>query len=161
MDKTLFVKCKNMKLKTIFENAECPVFEDPSQKVIDWLSSIGLNQDLIEEFSSCSHYGPIRINKIYFNRFNEFIEYNFDEKSKRCIENGYLIIGSGLNGDPIVLSLESGNVGYISHDALWEEEDCDFNEMLALTELNVFEFYKNAYSDEFPVDCYECEEKSI
>ncbi len=151
----------NKKLKTIFENAECPMVQEPSQKILNWLSTIGLDKRLIEEFSNCSRCGPIRVNKIYFNQFNELFDDNLEEQNKRCLENGYLIIGSGLNGDPIVLQLETTKVGYVSHDELWEEEDSDFKDIVAITDLDVFDFYKNAYSDDFPVDIHELEEKGL
>jgi hypothetical protein len=151
----------NMRLKRIFENAEHPIVEEPSQKVKEWLSNIGLDQNLIEEFSNCSHSGPIKVNKIYFNHFNEFFEENLEDQNKKCIENGYLIIGSGLNGDPIVLHLDTCKVGYVSHDDLWEDEESDFKDMLAMTGLDVFEFYEKAYNDEFPVDINELEDKGL
>ena len=89
------------------------------------------------------------------NSGNNIIEENLDEQNKACINNGYLIIGAGLNGDPIVLSIKSETVGYVSHDELWEDdEDTDFDEMLSMTNLNLFDFYKNAFNDDFPVDSY-------
>ncbi len=151
----------NMKLKAIFEKAENPIPESPNEEVMIWLSNIGLDQDLIDEFRSVSRNGPIKVNKVYFDRFNEFIENNLDEQNKRCIENGYLIIGSGLNGDPIVLNIETEKVGYVSHDILWEDEEKDFQDMLVMTNLDVFEFYQKAFNDEFPVDSYELDEKGL
>ena len=144
-----------MKLKPILEKADCPIYEDPDKKAIDWLKTIGLNPNLINELASCSRFGAIKVNRIYFNRFNNIIEENLDEQNKACINNGYLIIGAGLNGDPIVLSIKSETVGYVSHDELWEDdEDTDFDEMLSMTNLNLFDFYKNAFNDDFPVDSY-------
>ena len=151
-----------MKLKSILGKAECPLYEDPDQKVIDWLKTIGLNPNLIDELASCSRNGAIKVNRIYFNRFNNMLEENLDEPHKACINNGYLIIGTGLNGDPIVLSIKTEMVGYVSHDELWEDdEDNDFEGILSITNLNLFDFYKNAFSDEFPVDSYECDEKGL
>ena len=34
---------------------------------------------MIEEFSNCSRSGPIRVNKIYFNQFNQFFEDNLED----------------------------------------------------------------------------------
>ncbi len=149
-----------MKLKSILEKAEWPIKEEPDQAILDWLAKIGLDTNLIEELAACSRYGPIKVNKIYLNRFNSMIEENLDEQNKKCIDNGYLIIGSGLNGDPIVLSIESEMIGYVSHDELWEDDEYSgFKDILEMTTLNIFEFYKNAFSDDFPVDSYECAEK--
>ena len=71
-----------MKLESIFEKAEIPIPELPSEGVVTWLRDIGLAQNIINEFQSYSRNGPIRVNKVYFNHFNEFIEYNLDEQNK-------------------------------------------------------------------------------
>ncbi len=156
------LNANDMKLKSILENAECPIYEAPNQTVIGWLADIGLSLKLIDALSACSRYGAIKVNKIYFNRFNDLIDENQDEQNKACIDNGYLIVGCGLNGDPIVLSIETEKIGYVSHDELWEDdEEAEFKDMLVMTNLNLSEFYENAFSDDFPVDSYECEEKGM
>jgi hypothetical protein len=126
--------------------------------VIEWLREIGLKENIINELASCSFNSFIQVNRISFDSFNLFKENNIDIQNRKCIENKYLIIGSGLNGDPIVYSLKNNSVGYVSHEELWEEEEYVFGEICCMTNLSIQEFYYEAFSDDFPADFYECEE---
>ncbi|WP_075979930.1 hypothetical protein [Bacillus massilinigeriensis] len=85
-------------------------------------------------------------------------EENLYEEHKRCIDNGLFIIGYGLNGDPIVIDLNTKKIGYIFHDELWEDEDVNPREIHISLGCSVPQFYYNSVTiDDYPVDGYEAE----
>ena len=71
-----------------------------------------------------------------------------------------LIIGSGANGDPIVLNTKTMNVGYVFHDILWEEENIDdLNKVYIDLKMSIGTFfYKSVTEEDFPIDAYEAED---
>ncbi len=150
-----------MSLRTTLENTNLPPLEPASQEVIDWLRLQGIDEETIQELSSCSRGKAIKVNKVYLSKFNGLTEENLYEQNARCLENGYLIIGSGLNGDPIVFSREEKKVGYVSHDELWEDDECDFRDIVYITKLGLIDFYEGALEEAFPVDIHEAEEQGI
>ncbi|MEH7238884.1 hypothetical protein [Bacillus sp. JJ1562] len=83
---------------------------------------------------------------------------NLYEEHKRCIDNGLFIIGSGLNGDPIVLDINTNKTGFIFHDELWEDKEINPKEIYISLECSLPEFYYNSvFIDDYPVDGYEAE----
>jgi hypothetical protein len=91
---------------------------------------------------------------------------NQDRSNAICMERGFLIVGSGLNGDPIAVELSSEKMAFLSHDILFEStyddfEDgvVEFEECLLRTPLGFHEFWQGA-SDvpNFPRDSYDAEE---
>ncbi|MBS8263938.1 hypothetical protein DYI25_05755 [Mesobacillus boroniphilus] len=85
-------------------------------------------------------------------------ENNLYEEHKRCIDNGLFIIGYGLNGDPIVLDLNTNEIGYVFHDELWEDEEINPREIYISLECSLPEFYFNSVTiDNYPVDGTEAE----
>ncbi|MEH7110082.1 hypothetical protein, partial [Bacillus sp. JJ1764] len=77
----------------------------------------------------------IKFKQVYFNIVNEIPENNLYEEYKRCIDNGFFIIGSGLNGDSIVIDLNTRNIGYVFHDEVWEDGDVNPKEIYISLEL--------------------------
>jgi hypothetical protein len=74
-----------------------------------------------------------------------------------ALRNGFLVIGNGLNGDPIAVELTNGEVAFLSHDLLWGlDPDCtDFEECVARSSLDIDTFWSRASKDnEFPIDFY-------
>jgi hypothetical protein len=58
---------------------------------------------------------PVTLGHLVFDAVDEMPKENLDEVNARCIEDALLIVGSGLNGDPIVLDLRNGlRVGYVN-----------------------------------------------
>jgi hypothetical protein len=55
----------------------------------------------------CYEY-PLTIGALIFDSVNEFPEENLDGVNARCLRDGLLIVGSGLNGDPIVVDCAGG-----------------------------------------------------
>lgn len=141
-------------LKSIVPHAH----EEVSSETVSWLQSLGLSEHILNELLECSFSSFVRVNKISFNKLNNIKSENLDEQNCSCIEHGQLIIGSGLNGDLIVLSIEQGLVGYVSHDELWEdEEDYEFSEIFEPSPLPLSEFFSQALENTFPVDAHECQ----
>ena len=111
-------------------------------------------------FIDYSFNQSVKIGRIYFDRVNDFEKHNLDEMSIKCIEDALLIIGSGLNGDPVVVDLRNLLVGYVSHDELWDDEETvEAREVLVSMNCRIEDFYLNAVQTEnYPVDAYQAEE---
>ena len=87
------------------------------------------------------------------------LEEAFDEYNKPCIENGYLIIGNGPNGDLLCADIKKGNVGYAYHDELWEGSFEDFSSIYIGMPILLEKFIEMMLNDEnnYPFDGYEAE----
>ena len=132
--------------------------ETPSQDVIDWLETLELDSDVLEQLKAASYQAFVKVNKISFSRLNDIKSENLDPQNIDCISNGYLIIGAGLNGDPVVYSLATKTVGFVSHDELWEDDEVEFEEIVSVTSFDIPTFFDMARQDIFPVDFFECYE---
>lgn len=96
------------------------------------------------------------LGKLWLSRLADADRENIEELIAPCIENGFLIVGSGLNGDPIALELRTGAIAFISHDMLWEGDYESFPEVVARTPLGFQEFWLSALTDPaFPRDSYD------
>ena len=142
-------------LLNILKKTELPEVLKPDSAVVDWLTQLGIDQDTIRILSECSFTCGVQVNRIYIHQFNALKTENLDEQSSQCLENVFLIIGIGLNGDPIIMSLENLCVGYASHDELWEEEEYQIEEIIEMTKLDICEFFLNAFDDNFPTAAFE------
>lgn len=87
------------------------------------------------------------------------LEEVFDEYNKPCIENGYLIIGEGPNGDLLCVDIKKGTVGYAYHDEVWEGSFEDFSSIYIDMPILLEKFIDMMLKDEFnyPFDGYEAE----
>ena len=82
-----------------------------------------------------------------------------DELCIPCIEHGYLIIGSGLNGDLLCVNIENGKVGYAFHDDLWDNCYDDFDDIYIELPCYLDEFLDIAFNNEdYPFDGYKAED---
>lgn len=116
------------------------------KEILLFMSKFSFSQNLIFEH-------------VYFDKVNDIPDNNLWEENKRCIDEGLLIIGSGLNGDFIVIDLHTLNVGYVFHDEIWEDEDAIVRENYINLNWSIGQFYYNALTmQEFPVDGYQAEE---
>ncbi|SCX93388.1 hypothetical protein SAMN02927916_0822 [Flavobacterium anhuiense] len=153
LDESLFKKA--LKIQN-FDNEVIKV----TDKTIEFLESIGLSSETIEFFKTFSFREEIEFGNVYFNCVNRIRTENLEEENKEIYKNHLLIIGSGLNGDPIVLNTKTLNVGYIFHDILWEEDNIeDLNKIYIDLKMSVGTFfYKSISKEDFPVDAYEAED---
>jgi len=145
-----------------FDEALSKLPDEPYKTVLygeneKWLSEVGAPKELVDFFNKYSFSSFIKFNNVTFNSPNEIVRENIEEQNQKIYEKGLLIIGCGLNGDPIVINLNNGNIGFVSHDSLWEhEEGIDLKEIYKeLNESLGSFFYKSMTLKEFPVDYYE------
>ena len=87
------------------------------------------------------------------------LEENYDEYNKPCIENGYLIIGKGPNGDLLCVSIKKGNGGYAYHDDLWERSFEEFSDIYIELPILLDKFIEMMLKDKnnYPFDGFEAE----
>lgn len=128
------------------------------EKTLAFLHRYHIPDELIELFTQFSFTKPVQIGHVYFDQVNEFEKHNLDEVSRSCIGAGLLIIGSGLNGDPIVVDVSTLKVGFVFHDQLYEEEVAP-REVLVSMNCSIGKFYLNSVQlKNYPVDAYQAEE---
>lgn len=135
--------------------------ENLNSETIFFLEKFNINPLITNILLNFCYSKPIIIGNIYFNCVNNITEENLEDENINCIKSKLLIIGCGLNGDPIVIDLKTNEIGYVSHDELWEEEIIErkayFNSNLSLGS-----FYFNASIDSsFPVDSSELRDKLL
>jgi len=155
IDKELFAKA--------LENSD---FDDKSEvikvtdKSIEFFESIKLPVELIEFFKEFSFREEIDFNGNSFRCVNRIRTENMDEINKEIYKSDLLIIGSGMNGDPIVLNTRTMTIGYIFHDQLWESETAEeVHSMYIDLNLSLGDFfYKSVIEEDFPIDAYSAEE---
>lgn len=122
--------------------------------VMSWLREIGVSDDLVGFFQRHSYTSWIEVGQVSFNSVSELVRENMDPQNHAVYKSGLLIIGSGLNGDPIVVNLSNGKVGYLCHDELWESETSpDIASLHCELPYSLGDFYLGAViSEDFPVD---------
>jgi hypothetical protein len=125
--------------------------------VRSWLYEIGVSDALVGFFERHSYVSWVQIGRVSFNSVSELVRENMDPQNRSVYKSRLLIVGSGLNGDPIVVNMESGKAGYLCHDELWEsEEDPEIADVYCELPHSLGEFYlKAATSEDFPVDFYQ------
>jgi hypothetical protein len=103
---------------------------------------------------------PFKLGHIYYNKTNDIEKENLDEQNINCINEKLLIIGCGLNGDPVVVDLKTLTVGFVSHDELWEDSSVKARSAHIDIGLSIGQFYFNAVTqtDTFPVDANQADE---
>lgn len=89
----------------------------------------------------------------------DILEEDFCDYNNPCLENGYLIIGSGPNGDLLCVNCSSGMVGYAFHDKLWEKTYDSFEEIYVELPLSIERFIEMVIykKNEYPFDGFEAE----
>jgi hypothetical protein len=131
-----------------------------SPRCVNDVRDRGLSDGLIAILDACAYAGDIQLGRLWLAPLGEVDLENQEEENLPCIEHGFLIVGSGLNGDPIALHISSGKMAFISHDLLWEENYQDFDECVVQSPLGFEEFWRAAVQDpDFPVDSYEARDK--
>ncbi len=103
---------------------------------------------------------PLKFGHIYFDSVNTMERENCEKQNKSCINEGLLIVGSGLNGDPVVIDIKNLTMGFVFHDELWEKKEIKARGVHVDTNLSLGRFYYDALNkkDIFPVDAYMAEE---
>jgi hypothetical protein len=131
-----------------------------SSNTTGFLNKYDIPQELVEVLKNFCYSNSILFGNISFREVNDIEEFN-SEESISCIENGLLVIGSGMNGDPVVIDVNTFIVGFVFHDELWEKPEVNARDIFVPTEHSLGDFYHNAVfkKDTFPVDAYMAEEQ--
>jgi hypothetical protein len=136
--------------------ADKPPKERLGPRCLDYLRAHGVPPPLVGTLDECAYAGAIRIGRLWLSPLVEIDLENQEEENAPCMEHGLLIVGSGLNGDPIGLEISSGRMAFVSHDLLWERDYGDFEECVVRSPLGFHEFWSAAVDDPgFPVDSYD------
>lgn len=144
----------------LFNLTDKPAKERLSERCLRYAHERGVPQELLDILGDCAYAGSIRIGPVWLSPLAEFDLENEEEENAACQENGFLIVGSGLNGDPIAVELSSGLLAFVSHDLLWEEAYDEFEECVVRTPLSFHDFWVQAYeSADFPRDSYDAKER--
>ena len=155
IDKELFTKALE---NSDFDNKSAIM--KVTDKSIEFFEQVKLPVELIEFFKEFSFRDEIDFNGNVFRCVNKIRTENLDEINKEIYKSNLLIIGSGMNGDPIVLNTKTMTIGYVFHDQLWESETVeDLQSLYIDLNLSLGEFFYNSVSaEEFPIDAYSAEE---
>ncbi len=131
-----------------------------SDKTTAFFDKYDIPQELVDIFKTFCYSNSILFGNISFQEVNDIEEFNSGE-SISCVENGLLVIGSGMNGDPVVIDIRTFVVGFVFHDELWEKPEVNARDIFIPTDYSFGDFYHNALfkKDTFPVDAYMAEEQ--
>ena len=143
-----------MKLQRILSDPPVnPIKMRLSERCLSYARDNGVPVSLIATLDECAYAESIQIGRLCLSPLAELDLENQFEENRPCAEHGFLIVGSGLNGDPIVLELSSGQMAFISHDLLWERHYQDFEECVVRSPFQFHDFWRAALEDgDFPVD---------
>lgn len=114
--------------------------------IIDFLSCLGKDVKL-----NLSSYG---VAHTLFYSVSNIEQENSNEYNQKCLDNGYLIVGNGANGDLLCINTSNGLVGYAFYDELWEGEYDTFSEIYVELPFTIEQFVGQALEnkDRYPYD---------
>jgi hypothetical protein len=130
--------------------------ESPSAATIAFLKKHRVPPKTLQILKACSVSAPIRIGRLTLYAFSALPKQN-GRPNQHALRNGFLVIGTGLNGDPIAVELSNGEVAFLAHDKLWglDPECTAIEECVARSTLDIETFWARAFvEDDFPVDFY-------
>jgi hypothetical protein len=130
--------------------------EPPSAHTLAFLNKHRVPSGIVDTLKLCSVSAFIRVGHLILHPFSALPKEN-DTPNHHALRNGFLVIGKGLNGDPIAVELSKAEVAFLSHDVLWGfDPDCThFEECVARSTLDIDTFWERALLwEDFPVDFY-------
>lgn len=138
-----------------------------------FLESIAISAPLRTLLEAHSFNRSIMIGQHCFNAVNKLVAEN-GGVNERCLLDGLLVVGSGPNGDPVVVDLNDGAVGFVNHDEVWGCDEAQVRrEAYVPTPFDLGTFYFAAalfaYNPDdpeakvhtFPVDSYAAQEEGV
>jgi len=130
-----------------------------TDKSIAFFQEMGLSTELIEFLKQFSFINELDFNGLHFNCVNKIRIENLEAINKEIFKQNLLIIGSGMNGDPIVLNTITMKIGFVYHDELWENETVEnLQDIYIDMNLSIGQFfYKATTEEDFPIDANEAE----
>ncbi len=125
-------------------------------EVRSWLGEFNLDPQIRDFLISNSYTNQTVFRQVYFNHVNSIKENNFSVEDRRILENSKLIVGTGCNGDPLVIDTRTGKVSFVDHDLLYDEdEDCDFDVILSDLNESIGSYFLNLMTiEDYPIDSY-------
>ncbi|SHI37811.1 hypothetical protein [Clostridium intestinale] len=154
MDKELFQKALELN-----DGGERICKESLNHLTIAFINKFNIHDEVTDFLRTFSFNRNIRFKHVYFDKVNDIADNNTYESNIKCILEGLLIIGSGLNGDLIVFDLINQKVGYVFHDDLWEDESINPRDIFISLNCTIGEFYyKSMIDEDFPVDGLQAEQ---
>jgi hypothetical protein len=130
--------------------------EPASAATVAFLKRHHVAPKTIQCLKACSVSSLIRVGRLTLYPFSALPKEN-GRPNQHALRNGFLVIGSGLSGDPIAVELSNGKVAFLSHEILWglDPECTAFEECVARSMLDIDTFWARALvEDDFPVDFY-------
>jgi hypothetical protein len=130
--------------------------EPPSKASLAFLKKHHVAPRIVRTLQGCSVPAPIRVGRLTLYPFSALPKLN-GKPNHHALRNGFLVMGNGLNGDPIAVELSNGEVAFLAHDLLWgfDPECTAFEECVARSALDMDTFWARALvDDDFPVDFY-------
>ena len=130
--------------------------EPPSADTLSFLKKHRVPPGIIQSLKACSIPSSIRVGRLTLYPFSALPKQNA-KPNHHALRNGFLVIGNGLNGDPIAVELSNAEVAFLSHELLWglDPECTRFEECVARSKLDIDTFWTRALAwDDFPVDFY-------
>ena len=137
-----------------------PISQKITISTFQFFEQYAVPEELRELLIENSFDRPLQIGNVSFSVANSLKEENLDEINVNCLKERLLIIGSGLNGDPVVVDLDTLTTGFIFHDELWENDEVNVREIHVDSGFKVGKFFYNASKeiDTFPADAYKAAE---
>src|SRR5262245_61711181 len=77
-------------------------------------------EDIIADLAASSYDSWIRLGPLQILPMPQIIDQTTGIAA--CLENGFLALASGANGDPVALDRRSRGIVYVSHDILWSDD---------------------------------------
>jgi hypothetical protein len=130
--------------------------EPPSSRTLSFLKRHRVPPGIVESLEACSVSSFVRVGRLTLCPFSALPEKNA-RPNHYALRNGFLVIGSGLTGDPIAVELSNAQVAFLAHEVLWGfDPDCtDFEDCVARSTLDIDTFWERALvDDDFPADFY-------
>ena len=129
-----------------------PDFVEMPITCIEFLHRHEIPADMIEDLAKCAMPEWTRIGNLTLVPMTELIEQN-TYSIQDCINNGYLALAGGANGDPVVVDRRDRRMYYVSHELLWSDDWTELNECLHSTPYVYDDFWLALVGDpEFPWD---------
>jgi hypothetical protein len=136
--------------------AKGPRAAPPSAATIAFLEKHRVPPKIVRTLQACSFANWLRVGHLTLYAFAELPKQN-RKPNHYALRNGFLVMGNGLNGDPVAVELSNGKVAFLAHDVLWTfDPDCNaFEDCVARSKLDIDTFWTRALTnDDFPVDFY-------
>ena len=135
-----------------------PISVDDSTK--RFLASNGVPAPIIDSLTQAAYADWMPLPHHFIAPANQLQDLNTEELYRPWFDRRYLTIGSGLNGDPIAIDLDSTLMCFIFHDEMYPRENYVPDDFVLHTPLAYTDFWAGVADDQqFPVDAYEAEER--